>query len=202
MTLSNKDLYHTHRKSRSNFHQQTLLLILKKYCAFLRGVNVNGNSMKMAEVCQFFLDAGMHEVSSVLATGNILFSSDNDSSELKWILERALLRHFNYEAFLFLKTKEEVNEILNKNPFTKSDDLHIYAFVGIKGIAKILLDAYNDATKSENEKGQIDGENFYWQVAKGNTLDSDFGKILGKKSLKEKMTSRNLNTIEKIVKKF
>jgi hypothetical protein len=43
---------------------------------------------------------------------------------------------------------------------------------------------------------------FYWQVPKGNTLDSTFGKILGRKSLKDQFTSRNINTFEKIIKKM
>jgi uncharacterized protein (DUF1697 family) len=47
-----------------------------KYCAFLRGVNVKGTNMKMAEVCQVFKDAGMKDVASILASGNIVFSSD------------------------------------------------------------------------------------------------------------------------------
>lgn len=172
-----------------------------KFCAFLRGVNVNGISLKMAEVCQVFTDAGMKDVSSVLATGNIIFSSDLKPTELKVILEKALSGHFNYEAFLFLKTDGEVAEIFFKNPFTQSDDAHIYAFIGIDGVEEILLEEFN-AKKSENEKGKIVGKTFYWHVAKGNTLDSAFGKVLGKKNLKEKMTSRNLNTIEKIGKKF
>lgn len=96
----------------------------------------------MVEVCKVFADALLCHVSSVLATGNILFSSDKSSSELKKILEKALSRHFNYEAFLFIKTKEDVLEIFNKNPFTKSDDLHIYAFVGSEGITEILLDEF------------------------------------------------------------
>ena len=158
--------------------------------------------MKMVEVCKVFSDAGMHNVSSALATGNILFSSDRSSSELKQILEKSLSEYFNYEAFLFLKTEKEVAEIFNKNPFIKSEDFHIYAFLGVEGIAEILLNEFTNATKSENENGEIVSENFYWQVAKGNTLDSQFGKILGKKSLKEKMTSRNINTIEKIFKKL
>lgn len=72
----------------------------------------------------------------------------------------------------------------------------------MEGIAVILLNEFTYATKSQNEMGEIAGENFYWQVAKENTLDSHSGKILGKKSLKEKMTSRNWNTIEKIIKSF
>jgi len=158
--------------------------------------------MKMAEVCNVFLAAGMREVCSVLATGNILFSSEKAPSELKIILEQALSEYFNYEAFLFLKTENEIAEISKKNPFPKLDLFHIYVFVGVPEIAENLVEEFNKADKSANEKGEISGQNFYWQVAKGNTLDSAFGKILGKKEFKNKITSRNLNTIEKIFKKF
>lgn len=64
--------------------------------------------MKMAEVSKVFTNAGMQEVSSVLVTGNILFSSDKNRSELKVILEKALSEYFNYEAFLFLKLKKKL----------------------------------------------------------------------------------------------
>ena len=173
-----------------------------KYCAFLRGVNVNGTSMKMAEVSKVFSVAGMKEVSTVLATGNVLFSSDLKTLELKVILEKALSDHFNYEAFLFLKTEEEIAEIIQNIPFQKSEDFHIYVFVGSENIENVLLEEFKKSDHSANEKGEIASGNFYWQVQKGQTLDSSFGKILGKKVLKNQLTSRNLNTLEKISSKF
>lgn len=173
-----------------------------KYCAFLRGVNVNGTSMKMAEVCKVFSDAGTSEVSSVLATGNLIFSSDKSAADLKIILEKAMSDYFNYEAFLFIKSEKEVIAIFENSPFIKADDLHIYAFVGTEDIESVLLEEFDHSQKTENENAQIIEHIFYWQVPKGNTLDSEFGKVLGKKSLKNKITSRNLNTIEKIMKKF
>lgn len=173
-----------------------------KYCAFLRGVNVNGTSMKMAEACKVFADAGMKEVSSVLASGNILFSSEKNISDLKTILEKSMSDYFKYEAFLFLKSEKEVAKIFENCPFTKADDMHIYAFVGTEGIEKILLDEFNHSEKTENEKAEIIENTFYWQVPKGNTLDSSFGKVLGKKTLKAQMTSRNMNTFEKILGKI
>ena len=175
---------------------------MNSFCAFLRGVNVKGTSMKMAEVSQVFSDAGMKEVSSILASGNILFSLDKNSSELKKILEKSMLDHFNYDAFLFIKTEKEVKEIFENNPFKILAENHIYAFVGIEAVEKTLQEEFQNAEKSENEKGKIVGNTFYWQISKGNTLGSNFGKILGKKSLKDKMTSRNINTFEKILKKF
>ena len=123
-----------------------------KYCAFLRGVNVNGTSMKMAEVIKVFSDAGMKDVSTVLASGNILFSSDTKPSELKIILEKAMSHYFEYEAFLFLKNQDEIAEILNNNPFSKADDLHIYVFVGTEGSENILLEEFTNAKKQKKKE--------------------------------------------------
>ena len=158
--------------------------------------------MKMAEVSKVFSGAGMMEVSTVLATGNILFSSDLKSSDLKSILEKALSEYFNYDAFLFLKTEKEISQIIEKNPYQRSEDFHIYVFIGSENIENILLEEFQKSDISENEKGEIAGGNFYWQIQKGQTLDSSFGKILGKKALKDQLTSRNLNTLEKISLKF
>lgn len=173
-----------------------------KYCAFLRGVNVNGTSMKMAEVMNVFTDAGMKEVSSVLASGNILFSSDKKPSELKNILEKSMSEYFDYEAFLFLKNENEISEIVNNNPFNKAEDLHIYVFVGIEDVETLLMEEFSKSDKAENEKAEIVAGTFYWQIQKGNTLGSTFGKVLGKNNLKDKITSRNINTFERILKKL
>ena len=158
--------------------------------------------MKMAEVMNVFTDAGMKEVSSVLASGNILFSSDKKPSELKNILEKSMSEYFDYEAFLFLKNENEISEIVNNNPFTKAEDLHIYAFVGIEDVETLLMEEFSKSDKAENENAQIVADTFYWQIQKGNTLGSTFGKVLGKKKLKDKITSRNINTFERILKKL
>ncbi|MGG5207725.1 DUF1697 domain-containing protein [Chryseobacterium sp. MIQD13] len=173
-----------------------------KYCAFLRGVNVKGTNMKMADVCQVFKEAGMQDVGSVLASGNIVFSSDKNAGDLKKILEKAMSDHFSYEAFLFIKSQEETQVFWDSIPFEKKDDLHIYAFVGNSGVENVLMGEFETSSKAENEKAEIVNEIFYWQVPKGNTLDSVFGKVLGKKSLKDQFTSRNINTFEKVLKKM
>lgn len=173
-----------------------------KYCAFLRGVNVKGTNMKMAEVCEVFKNSGMEDVVSVLASGNIIFSSDKTAEDLKIILERAMSEHFNYEAFLFVKSQEEIESFWNSNPFDKNEDLHIYAFVGHNEVEKVLMKEFENAAKTDNEDAKIINGNFYWQVTKGNTLGSTFGKILGRKNLKDQFTSRNINTFEKILRKF
>ncbi|WP_027377252.1 DUF1697 domain-containing protein [Kaistella palustris] len=173
-----------------------------KYCAFLRGVNVKGTTMKMAEVCRIFTQNGMEQVTSVLATGNIIFSSTLKAPELNPLLQKSLSDHFNYDAFLFLKTEEEIKNIYTHNPFQKNTDFHIYIFIGSEGIENILSEEFRKSEKSEGEESHIVNGTFYWKIVKGKTLDSDFGKVLGRKNLKDKLTSRNINTLEKIINKF
>lgn len=156
----------------------------------------------MAAVCQVFKEAGMLDVSSILASGNIVFSSDKKADDLKEILEKAMSDHFSYEAFLFIKSQEETEIFWNSIPFEKNDDLHIYGFVGNPGVETVLMGEFEAASKTNNENAEIINNLFYWQVPKGNTLDSSFGKVLGKKSLKDQFTSRNINTFEKILKKM
>ncbi|MCD8540694.1 MAG: DUF1697 domain-containing protein [Leadbetterella sp.] len=172
------------------------------FCAFLRGVNVKGTAMKMAEACSVFEEQGMERVSSVLASGNILFSSGKEAGELREIFEKAMSAHFSYEAFLFVKEKAEVEAIFSNNPFEAHPDFHIYGFVGIEGIEKVLMEEFEKSGKAVGENAAVARDHFYWRVPKGDTLGSDFGKILGRKNLKDSFTSRNLNTFEKVMKKM
>jgi uncharacterized protein (DUF1697 family) len=67
----------------------------EKFVAFLRSVNVNGTSMKMAEACEVFSKNDCIEVISILAAGNLIFNSTLDTLTLKEKLEKALSDHFN-----------------------------------------------------------------------------------------------------------
>lgn len=173
-----------------------------RYCAFLRGVNIRGSVMKMAEVCKVFEKEGMKNVCSVLATGNIIFTSDKNAAELKPQLEKTLSKHFSYDAFLFVKTDSEVRRMMEYCPFEKQENFHIYVFIAAEGTENILMQEFENSGTSEKEYAVISDDTFYWQVPKGNTLESKFGKILGKKNLKDQFTSRNINTFEKIIRKL
>lgn len=172
------------------------------YCAFLRGVNVNGTTMKMAEVCHLFTKLGLDHVTSVLASGNILFSSNRDLNELRNLIENQLSDHFQYDAHVFLKSKLELESIVKNVPFQKQTDCHTYVFIADEKETQEIFFEYEKCEHQTNESGSVINTTFYWQLLKKQTLNSEFGKILGKKKFKDKFTSRNINTVEKIVAKF
>ncbi len=109
---------------------------------------------------------------------------------------------FNYDAFLFVRSLDEIEIIAEAMPFDTKDDFHNYVFISDKETARELLTFFENAKNKEQESAKIVNDVFYWQTPKGNTVQSDFGKILGKKSLKDKLTSRNFNTIQKIITKL
>ncbi|RZK48796.1 MAG: DUF1697 domain-containing protein [Pedobacter sp.] len=172
------------------------------FCAFLRGVNVKGTNMKMAEVKSVFEQAGMHSVKTILASGNLLFYSECAESELKEKLSLTMSNHFDYEAYLFIKTAAEIKQLCEDCPFEPDPTFHNYGFVGVAEIGKILAAEFDKSTHAEGEAGKLIGDNFYWRAPKGDTLVSDFGKILGRKSLKDAFTSRNINTFYKVLNAF
>ncbi len=172
------------------------------YCAFLRGVNVNKRKMLMADVCELFESVKMSDVVALLATGNIIFTSDIKKEMLKNILEETLSNHYSYEVSLFIKNLDEVKSIIDHNPFISDSNLHIYSFINEPGFETTLIAKYNSITPTINEKAIINNSLFYWQVSIGETLTSGFSKVLGNKKLKSHFTSRNINTINKIYNKM
>ena len=63
------------KKSKVCYTKEILWKMIN-YCAFLRGVNVNGRKLKMADACHFLESAGLSNLKSVLATGNFIFDSE------------------------------------------------------------------------------------------------------------------------------
>ena len=163
---------------------------------------MKGTNMKMATVCSVFLKAGMQEVSAVLASGNILFSSKQSAEDLNRVLAKAMADHFSYEAFLFVKNRAEIETIVLENPFDAEADYHVYSFVGQAGIEKVLLSEFERGEQHIGEEAQLVNGNFYWKVPKGSSVKTDLGKVLGKKKLKDSFTSRNINTMERVLNKM
>ena len=174
------------------------------YCAFLRGVNVNGQNMKMAEVCQVFFAAGMEQVSSVLASGNIIFQSRRDKPELRAILEAALNEHFQMESKLFIKDADEIKALLAAVPYALDPGWHIYAFICDPGFEKTLIHEFDSLVQGSqsDESAMVNDGYFFWRVRKGSTVDTPFSKILGSRKYKEQFTSRNIGTVEKVWRKM
>lgn len=71
---------------------------MTEYAAFLRGVNVGGVNLKMADVKKALTDAGFTAVRTVLASGNVLLQSKAGAAAVRAKAEAALRERFGYDA--------------------------------------------------------------------------------------------------------
>ena len=167
-----------------------------KYVAFLRGINVGGRIIKMADLKVCFEQAGFENVSTVLQTGNVLFESDSDN--LKSRLESILSTTFKYPAKVQVLEISKLQKIIESYPFDDIDEaMQHYVIFLENGLEKELAETAKP--DPEIEATQIGDGVVYWKVRKGMTLKSPFSKYLTKTKYKDFNTNRNLNTLNKLI---
>ncbi|KAA0113718.1 DUF1697 domain-containing protein [Mycolicibacterium sp. P9-22] len=170
---------------------------MTRYAAFLRGVNVGGVTLKMAEVAAVFNAAGFTDVKTVLASGNVLLNSSASTAAVRKKSETALRKNFDYDAWVLAYPLDTVREISANFPFERDVPDH-HSYVTFVSDADVL----DELTALAGEAGETAarGEGvLYWQVARSSTLTSAIGKTMGKKRYKSSTTTRNLRTLDKVL---
>jgi len=171
---------------------------MKKYIALLRGINVGGRVIKMSDIVESLSELGLENIKSVLQTGNIVFQSNKSQVTLKTIIEKALSQTFDYRARVQILDFEGMIKIINNYPFTtKLTDYHDYVVFIENGLEKDIIK--EKIKLDNNEQIKAGKSSIYWRVKKGRTLATDFAKLLNSKKYKDYVTTRNLNTLNKLI---
>lgn len=178
----------------------------EKYCAFLRGINVNGVNIKMDALKEAFVRMGLPDAKTILATGNVIFTPAEGSPsgrEIKTQIEKALSRNFSYDAHVILRSSTEIRDIAaSAQAIDVPEECHLYHL--LCDDAQVLPDLkqlFDSISHVPDERLILLQSGAFWIVPKGSTLSSDFGsKGLGNKKYKDRLTSRNINTIQKVYK--
>jgi uncharacterized protein (DUF1697 family) len=170
---------------------------MARYAAFLRGVNVGGVTLKMADVVAVLTDAGFDDVKTILASGNVLLSSSSTTATVRNTAETALRTAFGYDAWVLAYPVDTVRAISGHYPFEREVPDH-HSYVTFVSDADVLDELSALATEAGETAARGDGV-LYWQVSRSSTLDSAIGKTMGKKRYKSSTTSRNLRTLDKVL---
>ncbi|MBF4608095.1 DUF1697 domain-containing protein [Curtobacterium sp. VKM Ac-1393] len=171
---------------------------MSKWIALLRGVNVNGITIKSADLAELFRGRGFDDVRTVLASGNVVFATDADAADLKTSIEQALRDRFGYDAWIVLVRHEDLTAVIEGFPFERSDDRHDYVVFGSDDHAlDALLDgpALDDAVERVSRGHGV----VYWSCPKGSSTDTVFAKRAGAARFKRTTTTRNTNTLRKLL---
>ncbi|MBJ7337749.1 DUF1697 domain-containing protein [Mycolicibacterium sp.] len=172
---------------------------MTRYVAFLRGVNVGGVTLKMADVAAALTAAGFADVTTVLASGNVLMTSNAKVDSVRTMAEKALRDAFDYDAWVLAYGVDAVRAVSDGFPFDREVDGH-HSYVTFVTDADVLDELVALAETAGPDEKIARGEGVvYWQVPRSATLDTTIGKTMGKKRYKSSTTTRNLRTIDKVL---
>ena len=101
-----------------------------RYVALLRGINVGGRSViRMADLKECFEALGYDQVSTFIASGNVLFETrERDAAKLESALEGALEQRFGLPITVVVRTRAELARVVQAIPadWMGNDGLRVY----------------------------------------------------------------------------
>ena len=98
-----------------------------RHAVLLRAVNVGGTGrLPMAELAALCRAAGFADAETVLASGNVVLTSDADETAIRAALEPPLAARLGVPVPVFVRTGAEMEAILAANPFPAADPSRLH----------------------------------------------------------------------------
>lgn len=175
---------------------------MKKYAAFLRGINISGkNKIEMVKLKAEFEAAGFTDVSTYLNSGNIIFSYENN--EPKKVIEDLIKEKFGLSVPAFVIEVDTLKEILENAPVwwnsgnkEKYDNL---VFVITDDSPEEICNLIGDPS-AEFEKIQIYKKVVFWTFDRVKYQKCNWWKRTAVAGIGEKLTIRTAGTVCKVCK--
>ncbi|TRW14330.1 DUF1697 domain-containing protein [Glacieibacterium frigidum] len=96
---------------------------MTRKAALLRGVNLGGRKLLMADLAAICTDLGYREPTTLLASGNVVLVTEDGASEVETALEAALAR-FGLATDVFVRGSAELEKVIDANPFPEAVEDH------------------------------------------------------------------------------
>jgi uncharacterized protein (DUF1697 family) len=169
-----------------------------RYVAFLRGINVGGNQLvKMNDLRAVFQKLGLADVSTLLASGNVVFEGGRaGEASLVGKIEAALAAAFDRDLKIVLRSREELQRLVEAKPFARiaiTRDVHAYATFLQNGPGRYRS---MPAGKGFQVVGVVD-RTVLTTVDLSSSMTTDLMRVLERAFGKE-ITTRNWNTVERV----
>src|SRR5438093_6756673 len=170
---------------------------MQRYFAFLRAINVGGHSVKMDKLRTLFRELGFANVTTYIASGNVIFETPKTSTrKLEAQVEQHLQQALGYQVITFVRSIAELAAIVTDAPLPSSDQKVHGLYVAFH---KAPLDAETQhkrlALSSETDEFELHGCEFYWLCRRGLNESPLFSGTLLSRTVGVPITLRSLTTL-------
>jgi uncharacterized protein (DUF1697 family) len=176
-----------------------------RFIAFLRAINVGGGrTVKMQSLRQVFESLGFSEVTTFIASGNVVFETTTKKTKaLERKIERALKAALGYEVRTFVRGEDELVKIANYRPFPRSkfDETSQSNIIFLADDLTEKLKQNVEALPTKTDTFVVHGQEIYWHRRRKQNK-ALFSTVPLEKILGPAFTARGASTIKSIVLKY
>ena len=176
---------------------------MKRYIAFLRGVNISGkNKVPMAELKKGFEELGFAEVRTYLNSGNVIFSCEEDNiAPFSNQIEMTIKNQFGIDIPVFVISQEKLKDILNNAPnWWGSESRSIYDNLIFIMPPVTFADVFNEIGEPKEglEKIMEYKGTIFWSFSRKDYQKTNWWSKTARAAISSKLTIRTANTVRKI----
>lgn len=171
-----------------------------RWVVLLRGVNIGGVRFRMTDLTAALTERGYADVRSVLASGNLLLTAEGDEpAAVAEAVHAVIHERFGFDVAALAVPVPLVRTAVEQYPFPRGAARQAYVVFAERTAALAeLLDSGGPLDPAVEQVATGEGV-LYWDAPKGETLTTAFGKHYGARQRSGAVTTRNLNTLEKIL---
>ena len=169
---------------------------MSRYVALLRAINITGRNIKMDRLRALFAEMGLANVSTYIASGNVLFDGDGADAVLEERIEAHLQAALGYEVATFLRTPAEMAAVAAYQPFAREE---IEAAFGL--MVAFLKQPPDDAATARlmtyrraSDDFAVHGREVYW-LRRVQQSESHFAGATLERALKMPATVRSMTSL-------
>lgn len=181
---------------------------MPRYIAFLRAINVGGHIVTMERLRALFEELGLAEVATFIASGNVIFTTDEtDTVALEKRIAAHLKDALGYPVGTFLRTDTQVKAIAEYQCFPTSQREAAYGLNVMLLATPLSEEAVNSLHQFTTDVDcfHVHDAAIYWlcavKISESQVFQTRFWKDFAKQHPVES-TMRTINTFVRLAKKY
>jgi uncharacterized protein (DUF1697 family) len=169
-----------------------------RYVAFLRAINVGGRVVKMDHLRRLCESIPLANVSTFIASGNVIFESKKPAAQLELAIEKTLKAALGYEVATMVRTAEDLVRISDLVAARRLYSSEVRLYVGfLKHTPAAATVTAVAALSTDVDILSVHGSELYWQ-SRTSFAESTVTAAQMEKLHLGPMTVRNINTVRRL----
>jgi uncharacterized protein (DUF1697 family) len=168
-----------------------------RWVAFLGGINVGGHRVKMDTLRDEFFALGYTDVSTFIASGNVIFDAPGRARAIEQAVEARLEARVGYAVPTFVRRANALPDIAAFEPFESpvdGDSLHVVFLAAAPAAAAVRA---TEDLSNDQDRFAVRGTELYWHIH-GGLSDSSVKSSVLAKAHGQRGTARNVKSLRKL----